>query len=368
MTIEPASPPPAPQPRARWKLSRKRRAARAPAPRPEHCLNCGMHVPETYVYCGNCGQENETSAVSFRELWREATEEFVKLDVRVFKTLGLLLFKPGVLTLEYVSGKRMRYISPFKLYIFVTALFAFVLFRTLQLDDTLLYAQQQFEAQTAKSRAGKAPRPPGAPGGLTVKVNGQPAMGPPGSFLAFDRPVRLAGVAIDPKTLPETVMEYRVRQNGLAAEQRDSPVRAFLTERFIKIKREPYGAVQSLLSTALPITMFCLLPFYALLMRLVYLRSGRLYAEHLVFALHTHSFLFLLLTVDSLLPEAGWGVLATLVVYPLYHLLAMRRFYGQPWPRTLLKASMLSAGYLFLLLFAVSAAFVFSLVGLLLGA
>ncbi len=46
-----------------------------------------------------------------------------------------------------------------------------------------------------------------------------------------------------------------------------------------------------------PYAMFCLMPVFALYLRLLYLRSGRRYGEHMLFALHANAFAFLLLGV-----------------------------------------------------------------------
>src|SRR5438552_230547 len=101
-------------------------ASKEPEPRPQNCLNCGIAVPREDVFCGQCGQENEHSPVSFAALMREAWEEFIKIDGKLLVTLGLLLFRPGYLTQEYVRGRRTAYLSPFKMYITVSALFFLV--------------------------------------------------------------------------------------------------------------------------------------------------------------------------------------------------------------------------------------------------
>jgi hypothetical protein len=94
--------------------------------------------------------------------------------------------------------------------------------------------------------------------------------------------------------------------------------------------------------------MFALLPMFAGLLRLVYRNRGMVYGEHLVFALHLHTFWLLTVAVIVLLPErSGFGVLALglMIAIPVYALLAMRRVYrGRWWPR-LLRAALLSLLY-----------------------
>src|SRR5262249_40221463 len=64
-----------------------------------------------------------------------------------------------------------------------------------------------------------------------------------------------------------------------------------LSESMLDIADDPRGAYQNVISD-LPVAMFVTLPLYALWLKLMYRR--RFYAEHVVFALHLHSFLFLI--------------------------------------------------------------------------
>jgi hypothetical protein len=91
---------------------------------------------------------------------------------------------------------------------------------------------------------------------------------------------------------------------------------------------------------------FLLLPVYALLLKLLYLRRKRLYVEHFVFALHVHAFVFALFTVVLL---TGGLVSGLLVVWMMVYLfLAMRRVYGQSWLKTGVKYLALGWSYFFL--------------------
>ena len=106
-----------------------------------------------------------------------------------------------------------------------------------------------------------------------------------------------------------------------------------------------------------PIVMFLMLPVFAFLLKLIYVRRGWYYSEHLVFGLHTHALAFLVFSVVTLLSVlgagAGWiGVLSTvcLVAIPVYFVLAQKRVYRQGWGKTLFKALLLGSLYSFVLL------------------
>lgn len=88
------------------------------------CQNCGYVVRKRF--CPKCGQENIETRQSFHYLFTHFIEDLVHYDGSFWKTLKYLLFKPGVLTKEYLEGKRKRYVAPVKLYIFVSFFVFFV--------------------------------------------------------------------------------------------------------------------------------------------------------------------------------------------------------------------------------------------------
>jgi hypothetical protein len=96
---------------------------------------------------------------------------------------------------------------------------------------------------------------------------------------------------------------------------------------------------------------FLLIPLFALLLKLLYIRRKRLYFEHLIFSLHIHSFIFLLLIL-SLLSGFFLHVSMFLVVLiaMAYAFIAMKRYYAQPVRKTLLKFILLSVSYLIIAL------------------
>ncbi len=90
----------------------------------------------------------------------------------------------------------------------------------------------------------------------------------------------------------------------------------------------------------------CCIPLFALVLKLLYIFKRRFYIEHLVFALHTHAFVFLstviiiglafLLAMKSAaLTVLTCVILGTTVFVQL--LIAVRRVYGQNWFATIFK-------------------------------
>lgn len=92
----------------------------------KNCLNCGVTVAGRY--CQQCGQENVEVKESFWHLIMHFIEDLTHFDGKLWKTLQLLLFKPGSLTKYYMEGKRATYLHPIRMYLFVSAVFFLVIF------------------------------------------------------------------------------------------------------------------------------------------------------------------------------------------------------------------------------------------------
>jgi Protein of unknown function (DUF3667) len=89
------------------------------------CLNC-RHVVQN-KYCSNCGQENSDTRKTFHHLFYHFFEDLTHYENAFWKTIKNLLFKPANLTKEYLSGKRLSYLAPVRLYIFISFITFFVL-------------------------------------------------------------------------------------------------------------------------------------------------------------------------------------------------------------------------------------------------
>ncbi|WP_308993395.1 DUF3667 domain-containing protein [Mariniflexile litorale] len=98
---------------------------KVPLRRDKTCLNCNYSVKERY--CPNCGQENTESRKSFHHIFGHFFKDFTHYDNAFWRTIYNLLFKPAALSKAYMSGKRLYYLNPIRLYIFISFITFFII-------------------------------------------------------------------------------------------------------------------------------------------------------------------------------------------------------------------------------------------------
>lgn len=86
-----------------------------------NCLNCGAELQGDW--CHFCGQKASAHHLSLHDVAHDATHEFLHLDGKILQTMKLLLLRPGQLTREFIEGRRIRYISPLRLYLTWSVIF-----------------------------------------------------------------------------------------------------------------------------------------------------------------------------------------------------------------------------------------------------
>src|SRR4249920_1982551 len=82
-----------------------------------HCENCGAVLLGDHCY--SCGQPTKGLIRQFSAIIGDFADTVLNIDSRIIHTVGPLLFKPGFLSLEYFAGRRVRYVSPVRLLVFI---------------------------------------------------------------------------------------------------------------------------------------------------------------------------------------------------------------------------------------------------------
>ena len=283
----------------------------------KYCRNCGTAL--SGPFCSSCGQKDVDIHVPVQELASEFIEILPSFDKRLLRSIRPLLFDPGALSLAYLSGKRRHYLSPFKLYFIISFLFFFT---GSVRDDSgkRTIASSMLQSDTTQkasigSSKGWTVRSSGSDLQLTVKdsTDAEELFGAEGISL-------LRKLKADPDLLFDKVKEHRSK------------------------------------------IIFVLLPFFALLLKVLYIRSHVLYIRHLVFSFYFHSFVFLVLLLTSFvemihLPIAGYLTAFLYLGIPVNLFNGMKHLYGQSAFKTILKMLLLSIfyGVTFLMTFASAA-------------
>lgn len=91
------------------------------------CKNCGFQLETTHHFCPNCGQEHKERVIYFKQFIVDFLGDYFTFDSKIIRSVVPLLIKPGFLTNEYIDGRRVRYIPPLRMYIFISIFFFLLL-------------------------------------------------------------------------------------------------------------------------------------------------------------------------------------------------------------------------------------------------
>jgi hypothetical protein len=328
----------------------------------EPCTNCGN--PAAGRYCPQCGQRKTIVQVSVGTIVGEVLKDELALTSATPRTAVSLLFRPGHLTNEYIRGRVVRYIPPLRLYLFTSILFFLVLslVSLRALDRATVITQGSILQQgmdrdsviltlrASRMRLIAADTAEGA--GLERVVMRQVLAGHEAQLQALGDTVTPTAAAPIPDAaqgIPGTLQPWA---ESLSRTMGRSWLSAPVERKLAQIGHlQPRDAARSFLQDMLdyaPHLLFLLLPVFALLLKLLYVRRGRYYAEHFVFALHVHAFFFFMFFVILAVPWSGANRILALWMLA-YTWVAMKRVYREGWFRTTVKWWVLGWSYLILI-------------------
>jgi hypothetical protein len=312
------------------------------------CGNCG--APVTAAYCSACGQSGHLH----RSLWH-LSEEFLHgvlhFDAKGYRTLPLLIGRPGVLTRRYIDGQRTRYVSPLALFLFCMFLMYFVFSLATEhgLDHSRIAeqdlgaakadvarARQEVDASVAQAEAAlEAARKSGSGVKEAESDLAAAKLGRSISALSLsvadaaiarsdqaDRTARAAGDAASPTPSWQEQLSSYAKEHGDATGLQGKWMHALSNPdlTLYKLKNTSYKFSFMLIPISLPF-----------LWLLFAWRRGVVMYDHAVFSLYSLSFMSLLFTVAALMSMAGLSsVAANTVIFipPIHMFLQLRGTYG----------------------------------------
>jgi hypothetical protein len=288
------------------------------------CLNCG--APLTGKFCGQCGQKDLPRRQTIGDLLTNFLGSFFSFESKFFRTFGSILFKPGRIIKDYNAGRRERYYHPARMYVFLSFLF-FLIFALIPDEEKIDLTNNGRKLSGEETAA------------LLDTLNTIPWQ----------------------NYSPKTIAEYDSIQKARPLEKRDGAIERYFQRKFISLKeREGYDnktiwrTFGEKLQDNIPKMIFLLLPIFALLLKLLYLRRDFFYSEHLVFSVFFYDFLFLVGIIGLLCSTTSWlnWINAIIFIYAFYYLYkAMRGVYGQSKFKTAVKFMLLTWTFFFCILF-----------------
>lgn len=322
----------------------------------ENCLNCGTKLVD--VFCHHCGQKDIPRRQTLGELFSNFISSFWSYEGKFFLTTKYLITKPGFLTIEYNAGRRERYYHPARMYVFISFVF-FLLYFSLPDKDEI---NATTVSKSKKDLTGNDLKE------IDDRINNKANLGSnfksiPGADSTLN--------AISPglvdsiknkaqrkknkkrfnwgleKAEYNSIQAYDSAQQLKSEKERDGWLKKRLMSRVIelnqKYKDNSDGFVKDFgnaFKDNFSKVLFYLLPIFALLLKLLYIRRDFFYSEHLVFSIYYYNFFYLAGCVQmlvSLIPGMDWlAQLIGLWIF-FYMLFAMKRMYLQGWGKTIFK-------------------------------
>jgi len=330
-----------------------------------HCENCGAQLKGHW--CAKCGQPAIDYRRSFRHVIADLLNEFLNWDSKFFATIGLLLVRPWKLTNEFLAGHRVRYVHPLRLYLLASILFFFAVnygARGLRFEPGNLSPKDRAELEADLK---KEDLPPAAREKLDALLRESPASPTPSPQTTAPSP------SPAPKTDKQKQEFGKIGERPFVVfdqAKSTTPFESWIEAR-AKEKMGEHGTKMGLfistLFSNLPYMMLCCIPLFALVLKILYVRRHIFYIDHLIYALHIHTFAYtgIMLIVLATIglnrvipgPIAGWTIALFWIAFLVQIFLSIRRVYRQGWFISIFKFLFGGFVYLMVLVLALAATF-----------
>lgn len=298
----------------------------------KYCLNCKEEINSSN-YCPKCGQINSDKKLTIRQILKDFLGDYFTFDSKFFRSLIPLIIKPGHLTREYIDGKRVTYIFPLRLYIFTTFVFFFVATLNTKLDFDKFVGQS--EGSTKENTILNDTISTSKFDDLEKKI---------------DKEVNRKIIYNIDSSKGEKVVEVKGTAFNFSFNESDTSNSAFVKYLNNKGKylaglgKDGSSLFLKEIIDQLPKVMFILLPLFALILKLIYFRNKMFYVEHLVFSLHIHTFIFILLIISVFIVNI-YTVIGIFLLILTYLFFSLLNFYQQSVSKTIVKFILLISLY-----------------------
>ena len=334
------------------------------------CKNCEKEFEDSYEFCPHCGQKHKDD-LTIGVLFYNTISNYFSFDARFFKSFIPLVFKPGYLAKKFIEGKRLLYLHPAQLYLFISVVFFFaftILTRpyTQKLDSELQKTKnkpiisdslkQKTQLDTTDINNFLKP----------LKDNKDVLGVKEAEFKQLDSIIKkdLNKTSVNNNNLnfgfDENKVDSLINNNAkdiliyeaMGLEKDAGAFKKRFYSQMLKFyKKRDGGSLLGAVRDSVPLAMFFLLPIFALFLKIFYWRRGT-FAHHLVFSFYFFSFLFtifsIIIGVNFIWDIPDWIDWLLICSTYFYFFFAVKRFYEQGWFWSFLKSSFIS--FLFLML------------------
>ena len=316
----------------------------------KNCLNCNAEVEGRF--CHSCGQENIELKESVWDIIAHFFQDITHFDGKFFSSLKYLVTRPGFLSTEYMIGRRASYINPIRMYIFTSAFFFLIFFSFIKINEKSIVTTDMNGKTFAQIEAMDSL----AFDAFTKNVNKEDGKKPMPMTRAdfknyFDSAKENAGFQFIPGRYKSKAEYDSVLQSGKKKHnwwQKQLVYKQIeVNEKFKNNMSGGISAFINILLHSLPQMFFILLPLFALILKLLYIRhKNYFYVNHGIFSIHFYIFTFIAMLIlfglGKLNGELNWTLISVIEIiislglfFYLYK--AMRNFYKQRRAKTIIK-------------------------------
>jgi hypothetical protein len=321
----------------------------------EFCLNCGTKLQD--IFCHHCGQKDIPKRQTLGELWTNFISSFWSYEGKFFQTTKYIITRPGFLAVEYNQGKRESYYHPARMYVFISFVFFLLFFSLPDPDGEKRELIQGGLSKTDSLELAKITTNTKDfvnQGGLDSSLQNVPLDSAKRTEIDSAK-VQIGKTKVGKQNVGWSLSksDYKTHEAYDSAQltkpehDRDGWFVRRIMYKIIDLNQQYKGdwkkfgqEFKQSFNDNFSKVLFWLLPFFALLLKLLYVRRDYFYSEHLVFSIYAYNFFYLAASLQmlvGLVPGLGW--LATLIGFWIffYLLFAMKRMYEQGWGKTILK-------------------------------
>lgn len=321
-----------------------------------NCKNCEQPYDDGFQFCPHCGQKTNDE-LTIGVLFYNTISNYFSFDARFLKSFIPLLFKPGYLAKEFIKGKRLLYLHPAQMYLFISVVFFFIFsFTVREQTDTL---NQEFHKALDKKEISKIDPVELKRKDSLERIEIREALGKSKLFSGMTQKEidSIASLDVLPKKndvsfgFNKSEIDSLIEVNAtdkeiykvMGLEDGDGWFQRKMYTQALKFyKTRDGGNVLKAFYDTIPIALFVLLPIFALIIKLLYYRKGP-YAHHLVFSFYYFSYLFMVFSIifgiNMFWDIPDWMDWLIVVSTFIYLIIALKRFYSQSWILSIFKGS-----------------------------